>query len=74
MGFVGQSNASPGTIAVGRVGTVGKVHLLSVPSWASDNTIVVNPTDGVDSRWLAYSIVAAEEFGDMLSGFADDSS
>lgn len=39
VGLTSQWNAAPGDIAVGRVGSVGSVHLLVDRSWVTDNAI-----------------------------------
>lgn len=45
MGFTSESNSSEPCILTGRVGTLGKVEIAFPPFWASDNVLVISPTE-----------------------------
>lgn len=45
MGFTTESNSSESCILTGRVGTLGEVEVAFPPFWASDNVLVISPTE-----------------------------
>jgi type I restriction enzyme S subunit len=47
MGFTSDSLFDKPKILTGRVGTLGKVHMVDPPFWASDNVLILSPTQKI---------------------------
>ena len=58
-GFTTQALIQVSALITGRVGTLGKLHVSSGPSWPSDNALVISPrSEEVDFDYLRYSLSA----------------
>lgn len=55
MGYTDRSNASVGSLVVGRVGALcGNVHLVSDESWVTDNALHLVPSRRLNPRYLLH--------------------
>lgn len=68
-GIIGYSNkyTHEKAIAIGRVGTIGKVTLVTKKAWLSDNTIVALPKDGNDFNYVYY-LLSNTKFSHLNAG------
>ncbi len=60
MGYTHAAPADPPALLVGRVGSVGTVHLVTKPFCASDNVLVGRVNRSSDVRFLYYALKAAD--------------
>lgn len=60
MGHSSLSNAEPGDVAVGRVGTVGSVRVIRERSWLTDNVLQLRPSSKLESRFLGYALASLD--------------
>lgn len=49
VGYTHESNFNEKLIALGRVGSIGKVNVINEEAWITDNTIIVKPIDEIIS-------------------------
>lgn len=60
IGYTDKANINAPVIVVGRVGSAGKIHLISEPAWVSDNALIAEVfLDLVDLSFLYYQLVVA---------------
>lgn len=70
LGWAQWSNAQPGELVVGRVGSVGSLRLLGSDAWVSDNAIVCRWDDTrVDPRY-GYYAMSLVDMSELASGTA----
>lgn len=60
MGHSTLSNAVSGHVAVGRVGTVGSIHLIRERVWMTDNVLHLRPSSRIEPRFLAYVLQSTD--------------
>ncbi len=60
MAYTREPLMDDGAIITGRVGTLGKVYCPAVPSWPSDNTLLVTPNDPRKLRAIQFIMERAD--------------
>ena len=55
-GYTGTPTHEGPALVTGRVGTCGTISMEAGPLWATNNAIVMHPTDRCDLRWLRYAV------------------